>query len=85
MKSMHTKETTNNNSRKRARTAGGGGSGPGDHAGRVGRNDDTQLRAQGYEVRPEVIVDDFGMRWELLDKVSVIFSYFLFSTLTLDP
>jgi hypothetical protein len=78
MMSMHTKEATKNNSRKRARTAGDGsegGGGRGDRGG-GGGSDDRQLRAHGYEVRPEDFVDDFGMLWQSLDKVSVTFSFY---------
>ena len=79
MRSMHTKEATDNNSRKRARTAGDGsegGGGRGDRAGGGGATDDKQLRAHGYEVRSEDFVDASGMLWESLDKVSVTFLTF---------
>ncbi|KAI0286359.1 kinase-like domain-containing protein [Russula brevipes] len=57
LKSMHTKDAAG---RKRARTSAGDGDGAGSGSG----GDHAQLRARGYEVKPEVIVDDDGIKWE---------------------
>jgi hypothetical protein len=67
LKTMHTQDPKKNASRKRARVIGdddgtGRGGGGGDHA---------QLRAQGYEVKSDVIVDDKGIEWEPISKVPV--------------
>jgi hypothetical protein len=86
MPAVYTNEATDN-SRKRPRTAGDRSErgGRGDRAGGGGGTDDKQLRAHGYEVKSDDIVDDSRILFESLDKVSVTFSAFLFSTLTLDP
>ena len=79
MKSMHTEEATENKGRKRARTAGDGGSeGGGGRASEGSGTDDTRLRAHGYEVRSDDIVNDLGDVLELLYKVPVTFSHVLF-------
>ena len=79
MKSMHTKQAAAGKAgRKRAHT------GNGDHAGGAGEDDRAQLRAHGYEVIPEVIVDPSGGEWAPIYKVPAALLY-LFAMLTLDP
>jgi len=80
MKSMYTKQasTTGKPCRKRART------GNGDRAGGAGEDDRAQLRAHGYEIKPEIIVDASGGEWAPLYKVPATLFY-LFAMLTLDP
>ena len=64
MKSMTTED--GNSGRKRART--GNATGNSNRAGGGGGGDRTQLRAHGYEVKPEVVVDANG-EWEPLFEV----------------
>ena len=64
MKSMSTKD--GNSGRKRART--GNATGNSNRAGGGGGDDRAQLRAHGYEVKPDVVVDANG-EWEPLFKV----------------
>ncbi len=78
MKSMYTKQATaGKTGRKRAHTGNGG------HAGGADEDDRAQLRARGYEVKPEVIVDASGGEWGPLYKVPATLFY-LFAMLTLD-
>ena len=62
MKSFFTKDTQK---RKCARTDGNGD---------AGTADDAVLRAHGYEVKPDVILDDKGIAWEPLFTVQLYFS-----------
>jgi hypothetical protein len=79
MKSMYTKQATAGKAgRKRAHT------GNGDSAGGADEDDRAQLRARGYEVKPEVMVDASGGEWGPIYKVSATLFY-LFAMLTLDP
>ena len=79
MKSMYTKQAiAGKTGRKRAHT------GNGDRAGGADEDDRAQLRAHGYEVKPEVIVDASGGEWAPLFKVPATLFY-LFAMLTLDP
>ncbi len=68
MKSMYTRDVTSATGRKRAGTDNG------DNAGGGGGDDRAQLRARGYEVNPEVLVDPCGGIWEPLDEVLATFS-----------
>jgi hypothetical protein len=77
---MFTKKSTGNGSRKRARTNPNND----DHAGGGGGDDCAQLRAHGYEVKPEVIMDDNGGEWEPLFKVLATLFYLL-AMLMLNP
>jgi len=77
--SVCTKDDTG--SRKRTRT--GNTTSSGNRAGEVGGDDHAQLRAQGYEVKPEVDVDASGGEWAPLCKVPEI-CFYLFAMLTLD-
>jgi hypothetical protein len=43
----------------------------GDGTGGGGRGDHAQLRAHGYEVKSDVIVDDQGIEWEPISEVRV--------------
>jgi hypothetical protein len=80
MKSMYTKQATaGKTGRKRAHT------GNGDRAGGAGEDDRAQLRAHGYEVKPEVIVDASGGEWAPLYEVPATLFYYIFAMLTLDP
>jgi hypothetical protein len=63
MKSMYTRDMTSATGRKRAGTDNG------DSAGGGGGDDRAQLRARGYEVKPEVLVDACGGKWEPRDEV----------------
>ncbi|KAI0245824.1 hypothetical protein BJV78DRAFT_1259964 [Lactifluus subvellereus] len=67
MKSFHTKEGTQGQGTKGKGAHTGGGAGAG--AGGAGAADCAELRAHGYEVNPEVIVDDKGIAWEKLFKM----------------
>ena len=79
MKSMYTKQATaGKTGRKRAHTNNG------DRAGGGDEDDRAQLRAHGYEVKPEVIVDASGGEWAPLYKVPATLFYF-FAMLTPDP
>ena|ERR1700722_6378195 len=69
MKSFFTKDAQK---RKRARTDGNGDAGTG--AGGSGAADDAVLRAHGYQVKPDVILDDKGIAWEPLFTVQLYFS-----------
>jgi hypothetical protein len=63
--SMYTQDPTQKASKKRVRTADGDGAGGG------GGVDHAQLRAHGYEVKSDVIVDDDGIEWEPISEVLV--------------
>ncbi len=73
MKSMYTKQAT------------AGHTGNGDRAGGAGEDDRAQLRAHGYEAKPEVIVDASGGEWAPLYKVTATLFYYLFAVLIPDP
>ena len=73
-----------NGGRKRTRTGTGNTTGSGHLTGEGGGDDRAQLRAQGYEVKPEVVVDASGGELAPLYKVSAI-CFDLFAMLTLDP
>ena len=78
--SMHTDDE--NTGGRRAST--GSATGSSNRAGEGGGDDRAQLRARGYEVKPEVVVDDSGGEWAPLFKVPATFFY-SFAVLTLDP
>ena len=78
--SVCTKDDTG--SRKRTRT--GSATGSGNRTGEGGGGYRAQLRAQGYEVKPEVEVDASGGEWVPYYKVPAI-CFYLFAMLTLDP
>jgi len=72
LKHSHMKSFFTKDKRKRTRTdgdedagAGAGGSGAADHAA---------LRAHGYEVKLDTILDAKGIPWESLSKVRLVFS-----------
>jgi hypothetical protein len=74
MKPFHTKGTlgTNNSCRsKRKRDGDDGGQGAG---GGAGSTDCAELRSHGYEVEPQVIVDESGFVIESFIKVRQPFS-----------
>ena len=77
---MFTKD--GNSSEKRART--GDTTRGSSRAGEGGGDDRTQLRAHGYEVISDVIVDASGDEWMTLFKVSAT-SFYSFAVLVLDP
>jgi len=86
LNSMFTKDVPGDPGRKHART--GDDHQDGDHrAGshRAGRDGDhrVQLRAHGFEVKPEVIVDDSGGTWEPLFEVPATLFYFFFGIVLL--
>ena len=63
-KSMHTDDE--NTGGRRAPT--GSATGSGNRAGEGGGDDHAQLRAHGYEVKPEVVVDASGGEWAPLSR-----------------
>ena len=79
---MFTKDNGGNRSRERTRTddTTRGSS----RVGEGGGDDRAQLRAHGYEVKPDVIVDASGGKWATVFKVPATFSN-SFAVLTLDP
>ncbi|KAI0245827.1 hypothetical protein BJV78DRAFT_1259993 [Lactifluus subvellereus] len=64
---LHVSEGTQGQGTKGKGAHTGGGAGAG--AGGAGAADCAELRAHGYEVNPEVIVDDKGIAWEKLFKM----------------
>jgi serine/threonine protein kinase len=79
LKSLHTKDD-NPKGKKRKRSGAHDDAG----AGGVGAEDQVVLRARGYEVKPEAIVDASGIVYEPLFKVWHFISY-LCTALMLDP
>jgi hypothetical protein len=73
MKSFHTKNTQGTG-RKCSRISDGDDVGTGASAGSAGGADHAALRAHGYEVEPEDIVDASGVVFEPLFKVWQPFS-----------
>jgi hypothetical protein len=75
LKSLYTKDDANTKGKKRKRSGAGDGAGGRGGAAGVGAGDSADLRARGYEVEPEDIVDDSGIVYELLFKVWQPLSY----------